>query len=120
MKEIIYRPMNKNLKGEVKIKVPSMRAMYKIMLSKGFEPKPSEGWVSKNGSRVELLIALADLAEEHTTVVDIKRVDGSKSYSKFGDLEWDSDARELVTELSNLFLEGQTLGKNLSVSSKSK
>jgi len=117
MKKLDYKVDNEEMKGTVKVIVPSQTSTFRVLTSCGIKIK--NGKVNTSAIGLDTLDLLTQRLEKHIEDVAIVLSDGTKINSK-EELFEDSSCDDLVTELRNCIVGGFNLGEDSSKVSKDK
>lgn len=112
--EFVFTPSeckgdDRKFEGTITLKVLSTPEKFRLMSKCEFEIG-DDGISKKSMKQLNAIADLIDATKPYYLKVNIKKVDGSKEYNSFEDMEYCEDCSTILIETSSKFLNGFKVG----------
>lgn len=99
----------KTFEGTITLKVLSTPEKFRLMAKCEFEIG-EDGVAKKNLKQLNAIADLIEYTKPYFLKIDLKKIDGSKEFKSYDDLQYDDECSDILIEASTQFLNGFKLG----------
>lgn len=104
MKLVDYKPSNPGFSGTLKIKIPTYKERLKMAKTLSLDKLQD-----KDAAQLDILDGLIDAVKSHIATIDLKFA--GEVFKTVDDLDYFKEGTDLLTEISQVLINGISLGK---------